>query len=319
MGAGKSKPSLKPEELADLRQQTFFSDQEIQEWYKGFIRDCPSGKIDATEFKIMYQNIFPEGDPSAFSDHVFRMFDNDNSGFIDFREFITAISVTSKGNAEQKLRWAFRLYDLDASGYISKREMLTIVKSIFSMMGPDLQLPEDENTPEKRTAKIFNQLDKNADDQVSLEEFIEGALNDPAIMQMLQCDPSVSSKRKKSLPKVRIDSAGDEGGGSGCGRLRRHTSEPCSGDEREEFEMQEDIVRSRERLAGGNSLDIPEDHKPAAPRRSNSFRLLADAFSERIFRKSRSPQPPSSPVPGNSPTPSSPLPPNKGEGPLGPQ
>ena len=72
MGAGKSKPSLKPEELADLRQQTFFSDQEIQEWYKGFIRDCPSGKIDAAEFKIMYQNIFPEGDPSAFSDHVFR-------------------------------------------------------------------------------------------------------------------------------------------------------------------------------------------------------------------------------------------------------
>ena len=56
------------------------------------------------------------------------MFDNDNSGFIDFREFITAISVTSKGNAEQKLRWAFRLYDLDASGFISKREMLTIVK-----------------------------------------------------------------------------------------------------------------------------------------------------------------------------------------------
>ena len=71
----------------------------------------------------------------------------------------------------------------------------------------------------------------------------------------------MNRKRKKSLPKVRIDSAGDEGGGSGCGRLRRHTSEPCSGDEREEFEMQEDIVRSRERLAGGNSLDIPEDHK----------------------------------------------------------
>ena len=38
------------------------------------------------------------------------------------------------------------------------------------MMGPDLQLPEDENTPEKRTAKIFNQLDKNMDDQVRIDE-----------------------------------------------------------------------------------------------------------------------------------------------------
>ena len=68
------------------------------------------------------------------------------------------------------------------------------------------------------------------------------------------------------MPRVRIDSASDDclgdGNGGGGGRhLRRLASDPCSGDEREEFEMQEDAVRSRDRLGGANSLDIPEDHK----------------------------------------------------------
>lgn len=66
--------------------------------------------------------------------------------------------------------------------------MLKIVEAIYSMVGNIIDLPKDEDTPEKRVTKIFKQMDKNKDGKLTMEEFREGSKCDPWIVQALAID-----------------------------------------------------------------------------------------------------------------------------------
>lgn len=149
-----SASKLSQEQLSQLQKDTHFDKKELQQWYRGwsaasgcyvysnltdgvslgFLKDCPSGMLTKEEFQKIYKQFFPFGDPTSFADYVFNVFDSDKSGSIDFKEFICALSVTSRGKMEDKLDWAFQLYDIDGDGKISYEEMLQIVEAIYKMV-----------------------------------------------------------------------------------------------------------------------------------------------------------------------------------------
>ncbi|OMJ07794.1 Neuronal calcium sensor 1 [Smittium culicis] len=167
---GKSNSKLSQEQLNELHKTTYY---------------CPSGEIGLEDFKKIYKNFFPFGDSTKFSERIFKIFDANKNGTVDFKEFLQALSITSRGTPEEKLNWAFELYDIDKDGFITEDEMLQIVSAIYKMLGNMVQLAEDEDTPEKRVKKIFRLMDANSDGKIDLPEFKSGSMQDPIIMQAL--------------------------------------------------------------------------------------------------------------------------------------
>jgi len=186
---GKTSSKLKPKVPKDLVGQTEFTHKELKEWYKGFQKNAPNGFLNVTQFKTIYCNFFPQGHAEEFAGHVFRTFDKNGDGSIDFREFIIGLSVTNRGTVDQKLRWAFNMYDLDGSGDVSREEILVIIQAIYKMVGKHLLEEIEENSLEERVDNIFKTMDKNLDGGLSIDEFIEGTMDDATLVTLLQCGP----------------------------------------------------------------------------------------------------------------------------------
>lgn len=78
------------------------------------------------------------------------IFDEDGGGDVDFQEFVSGLSAfSSKGNKEEKLRFAFKVYDIDRDGYISNGELFIVLKMMVGSNLKDQQLQQVRSSPEK--------------------------------------------------------------------------------------------------------------------------------------------------------------------------
>ena len=80
-----------------------------------------------------------EGNPgrksSRMSKHIWRMYDTNRDGSIDFKEFMMVLYVMSNVSSEENLKQIFRVFDINNDGRIDLDEMKRIVKDLLKHDG----------------------------------------------------------------------------------------------------------------------------------------------------------------------------------------
>ena len=59
--------------------------------------------------------------------------DRDRNGFVDWREYITALGYVMFGTPEQRFRVAFSLHDLDGNGKLDKSELIKCIAFVLEL------------------------------------------------------------------------------------------------------------------------------------------------------------------------------------------
>lgn len=181
---GQTKSKLSHDQIIDLQRNTLFDRREILQWYRGFLRDFPSGYMDKADLHRLYTSYFPfsnvsnqfhnssSNNPgggvagnskfkrnSSFINHLFRILDRSKDSKVSFAEFLITISVIMRGSQKEKIELAFMLYDVDGDGMISFVDLLDVVSSLYDLVGdlrkrnpnaiesPSVQRTKDENGP----------------------------------------------------------------------------------------------------------------------------------------------------------------------------
>jgi Ca2+-binding EF-hand superfamily protein len=122
--------------LAELQAKTTFTMDELKAMYANFKRIATTnnddGLIDKMEFRTMMVDSQLDGQQNmVFYDALFRMFDRDGSGGIDFTEFVLALALyygkMPQQNTEERSRFFFSIYDVDGDGAISKADISKVL------------------------------------------------------------------------------------------------------------------------------------------------------------------------------------------------
>mmetsp|Transcript_23950 Transcript_23950/g.42417 ORF Transcript_23950/g.42417 Transcript_23950/m.42417 type:complete len:607 (+) Transcript_23950:1496-3316(+) len=116
---------------------------------------------------------------------IFDLFDEDKSGYLDFRELLICLSVLSKGSFEEKLRVCFDLFDTDASGYLQTSELK---KLLCATLKPYYQSNTGSHTDYVRhtSEAISAKLVLVAEAQqnvLSFQDFHNAIMADPLLLQ----------------------------------------------------------------------------------------------------------------------------------------
>merc|ERR1711939_276704 len=161
--------------LEEMQRSSNFSAAEIQRLKKRFMKldKDMSGSIDRDEFLQI-----PAIANNPLASRLIAIFDEDGGGSVDFQEFVAGLSAfSSRGNREEKLKFAFKVYDMDRDGYIMNGELFLVLKMMVGNNLKDSQLQQIVD-------KTMMEADLDGDGKLDFEEFKQMVANTDIAQQM---------------------------------------------------------------------------------------------------------------------------------------
>ena len=108
---------------------------------------------------------------------LFDHFDEDRSGYLDFRELTIEMSVLSKGYIEDKLRICYNAYDIDRSGYLQSVELQLLIEKILLPYTKEIEKDPESIEIKETIVKIHQKmmfLCETSNGKVSFSDFFNG-------------------------------------------------------------------------------------------------------------------------------------------------
>ncbi|XP_040578091.1 neurocalcin-delta A isoform X2 [Lepeophtheirus salmonis] len=175
MGCSNGSPILRDEDLNYISHHTALDRAQVDEYHSNFLAKHPEGQISRKYFKCMILGCYPDTKHvDKLEKHIFRMYDTNGDGLIDFHEFMIILYVLSSGTPEENLNQIFKIFDINRDGSISLREMKRVIKDLYTLF---LTKEHSKVDAQKGLAKnIFEEMDTDLDGRVSQEEFITAVL-----------------------------------------------------------------------------------------------------------------------------------------------
>ena len=182
MGSKNGKPVLREEDIAALVKSSGLDEAQVKEAFDNFITEHPNGKMKPKDFREMMSKALPKKDASKMEKHVFRIYDSNNDGYIDFSEFMLIFFIMSDGTPEEVLTKIFRVFDVNSDGTITQKEMTKLIKDMYGLLKS-----EDPNLAAKDlvSKSAFAEMDKDQDGKVTTAEFIAACMGQEDLTKML--------------------------------------------------------------------------------------------------------------------------------------
>ena len=181
MGTSAGKPYLSEECVQTLTERSGMDRAQIENYFSYFSSITSDGKIDRKEFRKVLTVAEPSINIKKMEDHVFRIFDTDGSGRIDFAEFCVVYHTLTEGAADQCLKNIFRVFDCNKDGEISQAEMKRLVKDMYVL----LQAEDPDLAQENIFKSAFGEMDRDGDGRITEEEFVSACLRHSRFSDLL--------------------------------------------------------------------------------------------------------------------------------------